>query len=104
MNITKPNHKKRNIIITFAVVLLLGIAAYSAVAYARGYWPFLLASNAQDTKDTESKINYKKPTTEQIKAGNQTKDQFLEKETEASKQQPNNPPRPIRLFSYRLSI
>lgn len=87
MNINKPNHKKRNIIITFAVVLLLGIAAYSAVAYARGYWPFLLTSNTQDTKDTESKIDYKKPTTEQIKAGNQTKDQFLEKETEASKQQ-----------------
>ena len=59
MNINKPNHKKRNIIITFAVVLLLGIAAYSAVAYARGYWPFLLASNTQDTKDTESKIDYK---------------------------------------------
>ena len=53
MNINKPNHKKRNIIITFAVVLLLGIAAYSAVAYARGYWPFPLASNTQDTIDTE---------------------------------------------------
>lgn len=83
MQIKRTRNIRKKVIAIILALTLLGVGGYTLLAYLRNYWPF-----AKDTSIyTQPAVNYDQPSAQQTDAGKKSKDEFLDKQTEASQQQ-----------------